>query len=65
MKFIALKTDDGKIKGKIAFCCRALDVTRQGYYNYLENRNKPWKYETLAAEMMKIVKEDECNVSVK
>lgn len=61
MKFIALKTDDGKIKGKIAFCCRALDVTRQGYYNYLENRNKPWKYETLAAEMMKIVKEDECN----
>ena len=52
MKFIALKTDDGKIKGKIAFCCRALDVTRQGYYNYLENRNKPWKYETLAAEMI-------------
>jgi len=61
MKFIALKTNDGKIKGKISFCCRSLDVTRQGFYDYLKNRDKPWKYETLAAEMMKIVAEDECN----
>ena len=61
MKFIALKTDNGNFTGKIAFCCRALDVTRQGFYDYLKNRDKPWKYETLAAEMMKIVTEDECN----
>ena len=61
MKFIALKTNDGKIKGRISFYCRALDVTRQGFYDYLKNRDKPWKYETLAAEMMKIVTEDECN----
>ena len=61
MKLIALKTDDGKTTGKIAFYCRALDVTRQGFYNYLENRDKPWKYESLAAEMMEIIAEDECN----
>lgn len=61
MKFIALKTNDGKIKGRISFYCRVLDVTRQGFYDYLKNRDKPWKYETLAAEMMKIVEEDECN----
>ena len=36
MKFIALKTEDGKIKGKIAFYCRALKVTRQGFYDYLK-----------------------------
>ena len=61
MKFIALKTNDGKIKGRISFYCRALKVTRQGFYDYLKNRDKPWKYEALAAEMMKIVAEDECN----
>ena len=47
--------------GKIAFYCRALDVTRQGFYNYLVNRDKPWKYEALAAVMMKIATEDEYN----
>lgn len=61
MKFIALKTDDGKITGRISFYCRVLEVTRQGFYEHLKNRDKPWKYETLAAEMMKIVEEDECN----
>ena len=61
MKFIALITNDGEIKGRISFYCRALKVTRQGFYDYLKNRDKPWKYEALAAEMMKIVAEDECN----
>ena len=61
MKFIALKTNDGKERGKIAFYCRVLDVTRQGFYEYLKNRDKPWKYEALAAEMMDIIDEDECN----
>ena len=61
MKFIALKTKDGKERGKIAFYCRVLDVTRQGFYDYLKNRDKPWKYEALAAEMMEIIDEDECN----
>ena len=61
MKFIALKTKDGTERGKIAFYCRVLDVTRQGFYDYLKNRDKPWKYEALAAEMMEIIDEDECN----
>ena len=61
MKFIALKTKDGTERGKIAFYCRVLEVTRQGFYDYLKNRDKPWKYEALAAEMMEIVDEDECN----
>ena len=35
MKFIALKTEDGERKGKIAFCCKMLGVSRQGFYRYL------------------------------
>lgn len=55
------ETKDGAERGKIAFYCKALDVTRQGFYDYLKKRDKPWKYEALAAEMMEIVEEDECN----
>ena len=61
MKFIALKTCDGGAKGRISFCCKALKVTRQGFHDYLKNRNKPWKHEELAAKMMEILHEDECN----
>lgn len=61
MKFIAIKTDDGTIKGKISFYCRTLKVSREGFRKYLKNRNKPWKYEALAEEMRKINSEDECN----
>lgn len=56
-----MKTDNGKILGKIAFYCKALDVTRQGFYEYLRYRNRPWKHRALAAEMIKITEEDECN----
>ena len=61
MKFIALKTCDGGAKGRISFCCKALKVTRQGFHDYLKNRNKPWKHEELTAKMMEILSEDECN----
>ena len=61
MKFIALKTCDGGVKGRISFCCKVLKVTRQGFHDYLKNRNKPWKHEELAAKMMEILSEDECN----
>ena len=61
MKFIALKTCEGGAKGRISFCCKALKVTRQGFHDYLKNRNKPWKHEELAAKMMEILSEDECN----
>ena len=62
MKFIALKTCDGGAKGRISFCCKALKVTRQGFHEYLKNRNKPWKHEELAAKMMEILNEDECTI---
>lgn len=61
MKLIALKTNDGADTGRISFYCRVLDVTRQGFYEYIKNRDRPWKYEALAAEIMEIVCEDECN----
>ena len=65
MKFIAIKTDDGKVRGRISFYCKAFEVTRQAFYDYLDRRNKPWKYKALADEMMKIHKEDKYNRPVR
>lgn len=61
MKFIAMKTDDGKNTGKISFYCTMLQVSRQGFYKYLANKGRPWKYESLAEEIRKILAEDEYN----
>lgn len=61
MKFIAIKTSDGAITGDIAFYCEVLGVSRQGFYKYLKNKDKPWKYRPIADEMMEILEEDECN----
>lgn len=63
MKFIALKTSDGKMNGKLSFYCRALDVTRQGFYKHLRNRDKPWKYECVAEMIRKLLASDEYNSS--
>ena len=51
MKFIAIKTADGSITGNISFYCKMLHVARQGFYKYLVNRDRPWKYQDLAAAM--------------
>ena len=61
MKFIAIKTEGGRKKGKIAFYCRILKISRQGFHKYLKNRDKPWKYQPLANAMLEIIREDECN----
>ena len=61
MMFIARKTEDGAIRGKISFCCRMLKVTRQGFYKYLAGKDRPWKYQDLADAMRAIASEDECN----
>ena len=61
MKLIAIKTEDGAIKGKISFYCRILHVTRQGFYKYLTIKKRPWKYQPLADAMFTINAEDECN----
>ena len=47
--------------GKISFYCEALEVSRQAFYDYLDRKNKPWKYQNLADAMMKIHADDECN----
>ena len=61
MKLIALKTEDGEEKGDISFDCRVLHVSRQGFYQYLANKERPWKYQSLADAMLEILSEDECN----
>lgn len=61
MKFIALKTEDGAVKGKLSLYCRMLEVSRQGFYKYLINRDRVWKYQALADAMLEILAEDECN----
>ena len=61
MKFIALKTKDGELKGDIFFYCRTLHVSRQGFYQYLANKDRSWKYQPLADAMMEILEEDDCN----
>lgn len=38
-----------------------LKVTRQGFYKYLANKDRPWNYQDLADAMRAIVAEDECN----
>ena len=40
-----------------------LHVTRQGFYKYLVNRDRPWKYQDLAAAILDIHSEDEYNDS--
>ena len=59
--FLAIKTEDGVIKGNISFYCRMLKVTRQGFYKYLADKDRPWKYQDLADAMRVIASEDECN----
>ena len=61
MIFLALKTEDGRITGKISFYCRMLGISRQGFYKYLANKDRPWKYQDLADAMKEIICEDECN----
>ncbi len=38
-----------------------MDVSREAFYDYLKRKDAPWKYESLASEMMKIHDEDEYN----
>ncbi len=61
MRFIALKAEDGGVKGKVSLYCRTLRVSRQGSYKYLANRDRPWKYQALADAMLEILAEDAYN----
>lgn len=46
--FLALKIEDSRIIGKIAFYCRILIINRQGFYTYLAKKDRPRKYQNLA-----------------
>lgn len=61
MKFIAIKTEDGMLKGNIRFYCSILHVSRQGFYKYLSVKDRPWKYQPLVDAMMAVCAEDEYN----
>lgn len=59
--FIAIKTNDSKIKGKISFYCSVLKVFRQAFNNYLRTKEALWKYQFLTDAMLDICNEDDCN----
>ena len=61
MIFIDNKTDGGKIKGKLALYCRLMEVSRQGFYDYLHTKDKPYKYASLVKAIKEIIEEDEYN----
>jgi len=61
--YIAIRTDDGRNIGKISFYCNTLQVSRQAFYDYLEHKGKPWKYQPLADAMLKIHAADEENAN--
>ena len=61
LMFIAIKTDDGRIKGKISFYCKVLHVSRQAFNKFLKTKDAPWKYQALADAMIDICNQDECN----
>ena len=61
MKFIAIKTADDSSTDNLGFYCKILHVTRQGFYRYLVNKDRPWKYQSLANIMLNIYSEDEYN----
>ena len=61
LRFIARKTEDGTMKGKISFYCKSLGVSRQAFHHYLKSTDKPWKYQSLAQAMLSICAEDEWN----
>lgn len=61
MIFIDSKTDGGKIKGKLALYCRLMEVSRQGFYDYLHTKDKPYKYASLVKAIKEIIEEDEYN----
>ena len=61
MIFIDSKTDGDKIKGQLAMYCRLMEVSRQGFYDYLHTKDKPYKYASLVKAIKEIIEEDEYN----
>lgn len=61
MKYIELCRHEGK--WSTAALCRVLQVSESGYYKYLRNKNNPYKYADLLAQIYKLLKEDPENAN--
>lgn len=48
----------GEFTGNIAFYCKILHVSRKGFYWYLANKDRSWKYQLVADAIMEILQED-------
>lgn len=53
----------GPVRYSVSELCRLLKVSRQGYYRYLEGKNRPNKHAELLAAIQAILDEDEENAS--
>lgn len=63
MKFLSQKISDGKGKRNIARFCRWLNVSRQGFYKFINKPERPWKHAAIAQAIRDIIAEDEWNDS--
>ena len=62
--FIACKTDDGKVKGKISFYCKVLHVSRQAFNKFLKRKDAPWKYQSLADAIIDRIAHDSYRINI-
>lgn len=56
MKYIELRCQERKWSVKAL--CRVLQVSESGYYKYLRNKSKPYKYADLLKQIYELLKED-------
>jgi meiotically up-regulated gene 157 (Mug157) protein len=61
MKYIELRSQEGK--WNVAALCRVLQVSESGYYKYLRNKSKPYKYADLLKQIYNLLKEDPENAN--
>ncbi|MDD3889441.1 MAG: IS3 family transposase [Syntrophomonadaceae bacterium] len=61
MKYIELCCQEGK--WNVAALCRVLQVSESGYYKYLRNKSKPYKYADLLKQIYELLKEDPENAN--
>lgn len=61
MKYIELRNQARK--WSVVALCRVLQVSESGYYKYLRNKSKPYKYADLIKQIYDLLKEDPENAN--
>lgn len=61
MKYIESRCQKGK--WSVIALCRVLQVSESGYYKYLRNKGKPYKYADLLKQIYGLLKEDPENAN--